>query len=284
METEQVLLGRFLSAHPSDAARLLEQLNLEQAAGILGSAPPRTAAEVLRRLAPLPASACLAAIEVERGCEITAALPVEISLGLLRRMDASKRQSLLDGLPPKVQARLQLLLRYPEGTVGSLMDPLAEVLPDDITIGEGLKHARQASVHLYHYLYVVDRSQQLVGVLDVRELIRAPSDALVRSVMKQEVTSVYAHAGAQSVLVHPAWREYYALPVVDEKGLFVGALRFSVLRQIGELGAPTTTGVDALVALGELYWVGMSRLLGGLSSAAEETTYTKPDSSPGDRP
>jgi len=173
--------------------------------------------------------------------------------------------------------RLNLLLRYPEGTAGALMDPRALALPQDIPVGEALARVRHAARDVLYYLYVVDRAQVLVGVLNLRELMLAPRKAEVASVMRPHVARLSARADRASILAHPGWREFHALPVVDDAGLFLGVIRYETVRRLEEDRGSAGQSANALttvLTLGELCWRGMSLVLADLASGVAPAKST----------
>jgi magnesium transporter len=147
------------------------------------------------------------------------------------------------------------------------MDPLAATIPDDLSIEQVRQRLREFPA-LYDYVYVVGRDQALAGVLSLRELLVAGGDEPVRAVMKPNVVRVSHRAPLAAVLVHPGWRDFHALPVVSEDGVFVGMIRYKTVRRLAEESdaGQSPAGMETLFALGELYWTGLVELFGGMSS------------------
>lgn len=268
MNVEQLLVSEFLLDYPADAARLIEQMPLEQAEAVLNGAPAQAAARALNRMSADRAARCLEALAPERGSELIGALPPGAATAFLRRVDKEKRAALLNGVPAKTRERLHALLRYPEESAGAVMDVLTVTAPDDITVEEARQRLRESPDHLYYYLYVVNREQRLVGVVGLRELFMANGEELVRSVMTSKVMSLSDRDPLAAVVAHPGWREHHAMPVVSEGGIFVGMIRYRTLRRLAEAyeQGHEGAGLDALFALGELYWTGLVEIFGGMSS------------------
>jgi len=266
MSLADALVRRFAEDHPAEAARLLGDQAPEGEAAVLARLPDACAAGVLGRMAPPVGAACLAALNPERGAAVLGRLPAERAAALLRRIDPERREALLAELPDA--ARLRPLLVYPEGTAAALMDPRAVALPDDLDLEEVRRRLGRHSANLALEVYVVDREQRLRGVTDLRGLLdvsrRGPLALLVRP-----VEPLLAGADATAMSVHPGWTEHDSLPVVDERGVYLGAVRHQRLRQLleGAAGARRTRGgLEAVVALGELYWLGLSGLFTGLAA------------------
>jgi magnesium transporter len=270
MATDHDLCETFIAAHPSDAAQVLERQSTESVAALLDVLSRRTVADVIARMVPTLGAECLAALRPENATEVVRELPVDVAAGLLWRLDDGARGALLDALRPDDAAPLRVLLRHPEGTAGAFMDPRALALPDDVTVGEGLARVKRSARDMLSYLYVVDRDRKLVGVLSVRELILARPAESLAAVMHSPVAGVPASLGRTAILTHPGWRDFHALPVVDDDGVFLGALRYRTLRRLleAEPDRPIEAAMSATIALGELYWFGLSSLFQGVAGAA----------------
>jgi hypothetical protein len=129
---------------------------------------------------------------------------------------------------------------------------------------------RAATRDLLYYLYVVDRARHLVGVLDIPELMTArPADQL-RAVMHTQVDKLSAWAPSSVIRRHAGWRSCHAMPVVDDHGRLLGAIRYQTLRRLEEAAPvddPRRASMTAL-ALGELFHVGVAGFAGSLASVA----------------
>ena len=267
MSLADSLVRRFAEDHPAEAARLLGDHPPEGDAAVLARLSETGAGGVLARMAPPVATACLAALDPARGAAILTRLPAERAAALLRRVDPERREALLAGMPDA--ARLRPLLAYPEDTAAALMDPRALALPDDLDLEEARRRLGRHSADLSLEVYVVDREQHLRGVADLRALLDASRRGSLAS-LARTVEPLNRGADPTAMAVHPGWTEHDSLPVVDEQGRFLGAVRHGRLRQLlrGAAGERRTRGgLEAVVALGELYWLGLSGLFTGLGSS-----------------
>lgn len=279
MDAAKRLAINFAQEHPSDAAGILERLSSDAASAYIEELPPRLGAAVLPRMDAWTASECLARLSPERFGQLMAVLPLDSAAGLLRRSDASQRDQLLAHAPADVAILLARLLRYPQNSAGALMDPRVLALPEDIPASEALARVRRVPRHALYYLYVVDREQKLVGVLNLRELMLAlPRDRL-SAIMRREVSSLSALSDQTAIIDHPGWRNVHALPVIDEQGKFLGVLRYETLRQLeNESKSPTPAGdaLSAVLTLGELCWIGLAGVLTDLTTSMGALTKPTP--------
>jgi magnesium transporter len=278
-----MLAEAFVEAHPAEAALVLERLPPVDAAAALGRGSPAAAAGVVRRMAPGHAAEALARLGTDRACDVVAALPLAPAARLLRSISPAVRSDLLAALAPGLAAALNTRLAYPEDSAASLADPHVLALPDDLTAGEALARVRRAPQHVLYYLYVVDRDQRLVGVVTLRELMLATVKAPLASVMQRAVVRIPALTRRAAIAEHPAGRTFHALPVVDDDGVFLGALRAETLRMLDTRTGGTTEAGDPLsvvLTLGELWWVGLTGLLVDLAGTA--LPPVRPDAVGGD--
>ena len=153
------------------------------------------------------------------------------------------------------------------------MDPQVLSLADDLTAKEALDLIRHSPEHARYNLYIVDREQVLVGVLNLRELLLARPPERISAFMHTRVHRLPAHADRRAIVAHPGWQEVHALPVVDAGGIFLGAIRFGTLRKIEDTlrGGTSADGSATIDALGDLFSVGVAGVIDGLA-----TTVTTP--------
>jgi Mg/Co/Ni transporter MgtE len=274
MELERRLARALVRDHPERAAAVLERLDPSAAARLLEarSGEERGAeAELLRRMVPAHAAGVLRALGSERGAQGLAALDLDVAAHLLRRLEALEAgasEALLAHAAPARARALRALLRFPAHTAGALMDPEVLALPVDATAAEALARVRAAADRARYTLYVLDREQLLVGALTLRELLLAPPRTPLAEIMTRDPLRLDARDDRARVVTHPGWREVHALPVVDERGAYLGAVRYRTMRVLEEeLLHARAEDEDASRALGRLFATAAGGVLDALTGA-----------------
>ncbi len=278
MIAEARLARGFIESHPERAAMTLEQESYEQASAVLRAVPVRAAAGVLREMNIPFAADCLVLLVQQNYTAavsaIVAALTMDDAAAIVRAIPLEHRDALLQTLPDELRDLLLRILPFPDGTAGAVMDPSVFRLPDDVLVVDARARLLRAARDLLYYVYVVDREQHLVGVLDIPELMSARARDPVSTVMHRDVDRVSVFTPVSVVRDHPGWHAYHAMPVVDDDDRLLGAIRYQTLRRLEREAAGRGTEPSKMTsgALAELFQLGTSGFVAGIAATAGGNT------------
>lgn len=264
MASSEELSYAFLEAHPTDAARVLERLTPESAAALLQSAPLRLASPVLRQMLPLAGAHCLEQLEDSEIVGLLRGVGAQAGVALLRHFGAERRTQMLAQLPTALTIAYELLLGYPEGTVGAWMDPHALALPSDMNSGASLERVRQAKDAPVADPYVIDRNQRLMGYVELADLLRADASTPLTRLMRPSPHRLPAQSLLDGLREHPGWRESSTLPVIDRSERLVGAITHAAMQRALSLEHSTPaprSAENTLAGVASAYWFGVSALI-----------------------
>ena len=262
---ESRLAEALLIRHPMRAALVLEQLGLGPAIAFLSEVSPGKLASVVPLLSQQLAAELLRALPTESVAGLLSTSSEDVAARLARSL-GDRVDAVLERMPDERRASLASSLRYPADSAGGLMDPDVLSLPGDLSAEEALARVRELSTHARYNLYIVDRQQRLIGVLNLRELLLAAPASRLDALMIAQPYSLPASAGRASIIAHPGWREAHSLPVVDEQGRYVGAIRYRTLRTLEETLRSRIPETETAQALGELLAVGAGGLVRALTA------------------
>lgn len=93
------------------------------------------------------------------------------------------------------------LLDYREDVAGGLMNPRFARLRPEETIEEAITYLRQqlSQVEMIYYAYVLDDEQRLLGVVSLKDLVRAERGKTVTEVMKPRLLKVSETADQKEI-------------------------------------------------------------------------------------
>lgn len=270
MELETRLLEAFVSLHPAQAARAIEQMPTSDAAEVMTELPVDVLAGVLPSVAPVSAANALQLVPVRKAVDVLSATPRNVGAAILRTMGRDPRSTIMESMSDEAGRALSSLLRYSEGSAGALMDPQVLPIPEASSVAEALERLRKNANRSLYYVYVVADDQKLVGVANLRELMAARPEQHLGLVAVRRVASLPAAASWKAIVAHPAWSRFHALPVVEADGRFLGVIRYEVIRELERSLVETQLedhGFQTAAALGELYGLGLRGLVGWAASA-----------------
>ena len=258
------LASAYAKAQPSEVARVLESAPDIERAELLRALDEEAAARVLADVSPRLAAEALARMPHEVAANITARLTPQAAAGLLRRLSPSDADSLLVLVPEARREQLRKLTDYGPGRAGGRAEPRAFTVPEDLSVADALQRVMREPEGAFFYVYVLGKEQALTGVVNLRELMQAPGNVRVESIMTRGPERLHASDTLELIARHPGWKRVHALPVVEDGDRFLGALRYSAFRSIESELRLAAVGPDpsrSAWALAELYGLSASALV-----------------------
>ena len=220
-------LGKLLnSLHSADIAFILESLPLDDRLIVWDLVRADRDGEILLEvsdsvrqtlIADMDSTELLAAAEqldTDEIADIAADLPEDVLQDLLQSLDSNNRE------------RLESALSYPEDQVGALMDFDIVTIRDDISLEVALRYLRKIKKlpELTDKLFVVNRSQKILGVLSLKKIVVNEPELMVRDVMAQD--AVLFKDSDDAAEAAKAFERYdlVTAPVVNDQNKLVGRL------------------------------------------------------------
>lgn len=254
----------FLKEHPKDAARTLEQFDPKSLAEYMENVPAKTAASIIKYIVPSISTECLRLMSLEKSSQIIMHLGVERGSLLLRRMKGNIRDQFIHAMSPVFSSMTRLVLRYPEGTVGQVMNPNVFSVHQNMNVNEVINVIKNSSELWHNEIFITDDKQQLAGVVDVRQLLTTDTNQPMKMIMKPPGECIPARARLDSIRNKPEWHYKENFPVIDHMGIFIGVLsRTSVHEAMADGEIPDKQDGVAYTALvvAELFWDACADLL-----------------------
>jgi magnesium transporter len=269
IQSDTILIKKFLSDHPKEAVRLIEQQKDEEIAALLDALPDSISARVIAHMNMLNSINCLQIMTIPKVVAILENLALELVSALIRNISVNVQKEILESMTKEKSIFLNKTLTYPEGTVGSIMDPLVYTFFEDISVSNALKLWKNHAELNENYVYTVTRDHKIAGVLNLYELLRLKSDQLLGTVINRKVSKLFADVKLTLIQNHPGWQEQLVLPVVDDNNIIQGVLRYKILRRFEESRVKRVLPrhlMKTSSALGELYRLGITSLIQGAAT------------------
>jgi magnesium transporter len=229
LEKDEGELREFCAAlHPARTAEFMEGLTASEAWEVLKYAEPRVREEIFTYFDP------------DKQAEIFETQDRAEVAELLGNLAADDRVDVLDGAAPEVVDELLPLMpsedrreflrlrAYPEDSAGAVMTTEAAKLSESLTVREALEElSRQAEeLETIYYLYIVDETDHLRGLVSARELVSAigKPDTKLADLMETDLVSADVLEDQESVAQKVARYDLLAIPVVDHEHRMLGII------------------------------------------------------------
>ncbi|NDV89619.1 magnesium transporter [Alteromonas sp. 345S023] len=249
--------GQFVSVR-----KLLLELPPSDVAHILESSPSRTRDElwelidsdfhgdileelsddvrngIITKMLPANVVDALEEMDTDDLAETLSSLPDTILHDILESMDAQDR------------LRAEQALSYGEETAGFIMNTDTITLRPDVTIDVVLRYIRLKGElpHNTDTFYVVNRTDNLVGIIPVTRLLTAETDAKVSDIMDEESEAIPVNMPDDEVASLFERYNWLSAPVVDERNRLVGRITIDdvvdIIREDAEHSMMSMAGLD----------------------------------------
>ena len=265
----------FMSDHPESAVKVLEQSDTEAVAGLLSNAPVNYVTPVIKFMLPEYAARICEMLAHDRAAAILSTLDANAASVILRLMPGSVRQVIQTEMPTTLRTQTELLLEYPDNTVGAWMSPHMLVAASDMKNKNLLRLARQSSSQDdSEYIWVTDRDGTYLGRTRFIDMLKESDNLPVTGKMDSDCPSLPASMLLEQAQVHRAWEYSDVLPVTNAENRLLGLLHHHFLRQaLSKRQAVNKTramGEDALSGIFEVYGQSLLALLNTVSESVDK--------------
>ncbi len=229
---ESRLAHDFTEHHAAEVADHLDSAADAEAAELLAAMQPRTFVRAFQALGTGKALAVLEVADPTAAGRLVVQLPPSLAGVMLRGLATGRRDELLAGLPARDAAELRKLLRFPEGTAGSLMDPRIAAFRGSARVGSVLEQLRtRHSGQTVFNVFAVDDEGQLTGVVSLHAAAVADPEATLESLIEPAAVTVSPFAPRSEVVEIMQSGRVTSVPVVSVDGAPIGVLRLNELMQ-----------------------------------------------------
>jgi CBS domain-containing protein len=220
--------------HPVDLADILEELEGDQRLAVFNELESELASDTLEEVEPRVQRELISAIKRERAAqlinEMSPAQAADI-LAILPGAEADELLKLID--MESVSKVLQIVEQHNENILlyatQDFIKQSPVMLAKDI-IENYRQMARDKEVIMY--VYVVNESDTLLGVVDIRELIMAENDQTLAEIMSDNVISLNPDETLRDAVEMFERYDFRAIPVTDEDDHMLGVVSFRNIRGI----------------------------------------------------
>ena len=232
----------YIAKHPKEAARILEQLAVEDTVALIESISPDMGSKLLNLLAPQYAGQCFLTLDPKSSGVLIQGMKSTSTLSMLRIIPGATINSFLGLLSEDKQTYLKKRLSFPQNSVGAWMDFDNSPVLETTSVGDIRRSLRHSENAVDYAPCVVKTDGTIAGLLSLLKLATAKEGSKVSKIMTTDFRSIYDRDSLQSVASLDDWNRFDALPVINRRGKFVGMLTQKNLTK----GLNYSTGGDSM--------------------------------------
>lgn len=212
---------------------------------IAPESPASVLAAEVNQLAPMEAAPKLAALPDALAADVLGRLRPVLAEEVLSALPAERRRAIISAAPPAEARQWTANLRYPEDSVGRLMESPQAVFPPELTVQQTVERIRELVKTVFvTYGFVVDAKGVLLGVVAMRDLLLAKDGDRLESVMLRNPFSLRPDLPLLDAMKLVVNHHFPVYPVCEADGRLVGIVRgrtmfeqqaFEISAQVGAM-------------------------------------------------
>ena len=210
--------------HPSDLADILEDLGKKSSPHVFSALDEEKAADVLEELETDAQIHIIESLPVNKVADVLEKMPADEVADILDEIEDEKAELLLKEMDSESSQEVRELLEYPDNTAGSLMTTDFLSFKPGLTVDEVIRELRGKKpepAELYS-LFVTELNDELVGTIDLRDLVVAEPETKLSSIMKSEPVFLYDYQKIDDIAETISKYNLLAVPVVDNNNQLQG--------------------------------------------------------------
>ncbi|MFA7680454.1 MAG: magnesium transporter [Pigmentiphaga sp.] len=218
-------LAAFLDdLHPADVAFILESLPKEERQLVWQLVKSERNGEILLEVADWVRESLISTMDQEELVATAENLEADELADLAPDLPPEVVAEVQKGLTEQERARLTAVMSYPDDSVGAIMDFEMLRVRNDVTLEVVLRYLRRLQELPDHtdQVFVVDRTEKLMGSLSITRLIVSDPETLVADVMETEVLTLSPLDDTDETAAAFERYDLVSAPVVDAAGRLIG--------------------------------------------------------------
>ena len=173
--------------HPSDSADIIENLSIENRSKLIELEGFNIEPEIFVELNESIQSEILLLLSINSIANLLNKLESDDAITILENIDQSKKDSVLNLLPPQDRFLLEEGLGYPEDSAARIMQREFTAIPSNWSVGQTIDYLRESKNLPDEFLeiFIVDTDFKPIGTVPSSKVLRTPRNNKMNSIMRE---------------------------------------------------------------------------------------------------
>jgi magnesium transporter len=223
---ESELANLLSSLHPADVAEALGPLGMEATIKVMSCLDIQQAADVLVELSESARDQVALGLPRAQLTKLVAEMDSDDAADIVGDLGDQAAEEVLSAISSEDSEDVRRLLMYDEETAGGLMQLELVAAPDTDTVSSVIDRIREAGgdVGDIDHVFIVDANKTLRGVVSLRALLLARSEASIEDLLENPRLVVRVDEGQEAVAQKFQKYDVRAAPVVDSQNRLLGRI------------------------------------------------------------
>jgi magnesium transporter len=223
-----VLKEKLADMHPVDIADILEEVDHDQRVQLFKELDPEQASDTLEEISPNVQRDLVSSLSKEKVALLIDDMTPGQAADVLSVLPAADAEDIIELLGEENAAKVKAIIEHQEENIldFATQDFLA-FNPDETSeqvIDEYRSAARGKDVVMY--LYVVDEAMHLLGVADIKDVLKADESTPLKDIMTESVIDLDADSTLKEASTMFTRYNFRAIPVIDGENKILGVVPY----------------------------------------------------------
>ena len=225
-----ILKEKLSNLPPVDLADVLEEMDHEQRVRVFDQLTETKASDTLEEINPTVQRALIASLDKKKVAKLLNVMTPGQAADILSVLPVPEADAIMKSMAKENLAKIQDILHHHHESIVNLATRKFLAYPPDETVlkaeGDYPKDAEDKDEVMY--LYVIDAEEKLLGVIDIKELLKAPLKATTKleDIMQRSFVSLKTTSTLKDASLLFSRYSFRALPIVDKDGKIIGVVQY----------------------------------------------------------
>jgi len=229
-----LLKAKLPQIHPVDMADILEELDEDHRVAIFNQLETEHASDTLQEVEPRVQRKLVSSLSIERAAELVNEMTPAQAADILAALPASDTDAILTKLDVAEAAKIRSLIEKHDERILDVATTRYITFPPTTKVSEVIRGFRDAAkdAEVVMYVYVTDPDNRLLGVVDIKEILRANLDDAIEDIMTTNIVSLHESDTIAHAYKLFARYSFRAIPILGEGGILKGAVPYRDVMQL----------------------------------------------------
>ena len=223
-----VLKEKLSDIHPVDLADIIEELDSSQRVVVMEGLDTEHASDTLEEIDPAVQRDVVFSLSKERVAQLIGEMTPGQAADIVSVLPGDQKRAILQLLDPTMVAKVEEIMEQQDTEILNFATPNFFKCPPEMTVEQARAQFRLAakSMDVVMYFCIVDESDKLVGVIDIRDMFAAEDDVPLKDLMVENVIALDSGGTMKQASDMFLRYGFRALPITGENDVLLGVVPY----------------------------------------------------------